>query len=133
MVARPVGFPGSIPELPVQCSCCCRWVGKSQLAVMPVGASPLCSLCSALGEVGEPRPWATITLDKEEKAVVFLSQAFVILCGLPVSPVGAPSLGSFSYALDLVHEAICQETVSLDKEEEILTLFFKAHEALCGR
>ena len=44
-LARPV------PQLPHQCSHCLRWVDRSRLALMPIGASPWCTICHSLDQL----------------------------------------------------------------------------------
>ena len=67
--------------MPEQCTRCLRWVDKARLAVMPIGASPWCSLCSAIDEVHGAVKSSQLTLAKEEEVLESLFRAFELLRG----------------------------------------------------
>ena len=74
----PVGSLGGsrpVPELPVQCSKCQRWLGRERLAIMPIGASPWCSLCHALDQLAGAIRESRISLEQEEVVLTSLFQA----------------------------------------------------------
>ena len=74
----PVGSLGGsrpVPEMPVQCSKCQRWLGRERLAIMPIGASPWCSLCHALDQLPGAIRESRISLEQEEEVLTSLFQA----------------------------------------------------------
>ena len=68
-----------IPQLPLQCSRCLRWVDRSRCAVMPLGLSPWCSVCAALDEVRDAVRTVAPTLAEEEEILEELFRVHVLL------------------------------------------------------
>ena len=81
LAAADASAPRRIPQLPEQCSRCLRWVDKARLAVMPIGASPWCSLCSAIDELHGAVKSARLSLAKEEEVLESLFRAHELLRG----------------------------------------------------
>ena len=79
--AAAVAPPRSLPQLPVQCSRCLRWVDRDRLAVMPIGSSPWCALCCAVDEINGAIRNSRVSLAKEEEALEMLFRAHEILHG----------------------------------------------------
>ena len=79
-VAGALGGSQPIPQLPVQCGRCLRWVSRDQLAVMPAGSWAWCSLCLALDEVAGAIRQSAVSVEKE-RALTALFQAHKILRG----------------------------------------------------
>ena len=70
-----------MPQLPEQCTQCLRWVGRCQLAVMPIGASAWCSICAALDEVRGAIRTSRLDLAEEEEVLEALFTAHQLLRG----------------------------------------------------
>ena len=68
-----------VPSLPEQCTQCQRWVDRARLAVMPIGASPWCSICAALDELRGAVKESQLSLAQEEQVLDTLFQAHVLL------------------------------------------------------
>jgi hypothetical protein len=80
-VAGAFGGSQPIPQLPVQCDRCFRWVSRDRLAVMPAGSWAWCSLCLALDEVARAIPQSAVSIEQEEEALTSLFFAHEILRG----------------------------------------------------
>ena len=62
-----------------QCSICLRWVSEERLAVMPIGASPWCSVCHSLDQVRGAVRDSRLSLEREEDVLEVLYRAHSML------------------------------------------------------
>ena len=68
-----------VPQLPLQCSVCQKWVDRSRCAVMPVGADPMCSVCGAISEVESAQRTSQLTAAEEDEVLDALARVYEIL------------------------------------------------------
>ena len=68
-----------MPQLPLQCSVCTKWVDRSRCAVMPVGAAPLCSICGAISEVQSAQRTSSVTRAEEDEVLEALARVYEVL------------------------------------------------------
>ena len=62
-----------------QCSICLRWVSEERLALMPIGASPWCSVCHSLDQVRGAVRDSRLSLEREEDVLEVLYRAHNML------------------------------------------------------
>ena len=71
----------AVPQLPAQCNTCHRWLDRSRMCVMPIGAEDRCALCSHLCEALGRVTTSAISEEDEAVALVLVSHIHRLLQG----------------------------------------------------